>query len=238
MKSEKNNSAEGPLVLVSGGNRGIGFEACRALAAAGARVLLGARRLAEGEKASEMLAKSGKVTPVALDVGDSLGIEALADRVKREYGPLEVLVNNAGVYLDGGADALSVPEETIAKTLDANLYGPWRLARAFAPGMAARGRGRIVNVSSGMGALSSMGAGSASYRVSKAALNALTLVLAAELNPSGISVISFCPGWVATDMGGKNAPRSPKTAGAELAAAALDDRRSGVFIREGKEIAW
>jgi NAD(P)-dependent dehydrogenase (short-subunit alcohol dehydrogenase family) len=238
MKSVKNNPGKGPLVLVSGGNRGIGFEACRALAATGARVLLGARRLPDGEKAAGLLAKAGSVTPVALDVGDSRGIETLAARVKREHGALDVLVNNAGVYLDGGADALQVPEETIAKTLDANLHGPWRLARAFAHGMAARGRGRIVNVSSGMGALSSMGAGSASYRVSKAALNALTLVLAAELKASGISVISFCPGWVATDMGGKNAPRSPKTAGAELAVAALDDRRTGVFIREGKEIAW
>ena len=238
MKSENKNSAEGPLVLVSGGNRGIGFEACRALAERGARVLLGARRAEDGEKAAKLLAKAGKVTAVTLDVADPKSIAALAARVARDYVALDALVNNAGVYLDGGANAVTVADETIEKTVETNLYGPWRLSRAFAPAMAERGRGRIVNVSSGMGALSSMGANAPSYRVTKAALNALTLVLAAEFKAAGIGVISFCPGWVATDMGGSSAPRSPKDAGEELAIAALEDERTGVFIREGKEIPW
>ena len=238
MKSEKAISGEGPLVLVSGGNRGIGFEACRALAERGARVLLGARRIEDGEKAAGRLAKSGAVTAVALDVADAGSVAALAGRVAREHGALDVLVNNAGVYLDGDASVATVAEDTIERTVATNLYGPWRLSRAFAPGMAKRGRGRIVNVSSGMGALSSMGANAPSYRVTKAALNALTLVLAAEFKAAGVGVISFCPGWVATDMGGAGAPRSPKDAGEELAAAALEDERSGVFIREGREIPW
>ncbi len=238
MKAKKNISDAGPLVLVSGGNRGIGFEACRALAARGARVLLGARRPEDGKKAAGALAKAGNVTAVALDVADPRSIEALAARVAKEFGSLDVLVNNAGVFLDRGARAAPVSDEAIAKTLETNLYGAWRLSRAFAPGMAARGRGRIVNVSSGLGALSSMGGGNPAYRVSKAALNALTLILSAELKASGVGVISFCPGWVATDMGGAGAPRAPQVAGEELASAALDDRRTGVFIREGKEIPW
>jgi NAD(P)-dependent dehydrogenase (short-subunit alcohol dehydrogenase family) len=238
MKEEGSAAGKGPLVLVSGGNRGIGFEACRALAARGARVLLGARRPADGEKAAKLLAGAGSVAPVALDVTDPASIEALARAVSRDRGALDALVNNAGVFLDRVESAATVSDETIAKTLETNLYGAWRLCRAFAPGMAARGRGRIVNVSSGLGALSSMGAGNPSYRVSKAALNALTLVLSAELKSAGVGVVSFSPGWVATDMGGKNAPRSPKAAGEEFAAAVLDDERTGVFLYQGKEIPW
>ena len=227
-----------PVVLVSGGNRGIGFEACRALAAAGAAVLLGARKSSDGEKAAGELSKSGSVTPVSLDVADAKSVAALKARVEKEFGALDVLINNAGVYADGGKSALSVSEEVIEKTLSTNLLGAWRLCRALAPGMSAKRRGRIVNVSSGMGALSSMGADAPSYRVTKAALNALTLVLAAELKPAGVSVVSFCPGWVATDMGGANAPRTPESAGKALAIAALDDDRTGVFIRDGQIISW
>ena len=227
-----------PVVLVSGGNRGIGFEACRALAEAGATVLLGARKAADGERAAKELSKAGSVVALALDLSDPKSVLTLKARVEKEFGSLDVLVNNAGVYLDEGKNALQVSEETIAKTLAANLLGAWRLCRAFAPGMSAERRGRIVNVSSGMGAMSSMGADAPSYRVSKAALNALTLVLAAELKPAGVSVVSFCPGWVATDMGGANAPRTPKSAGEALATAALDDDRTGVFIRDGQIIPW
>jgi NAD(P)-dependent dehydrogenase (short-subunit alcohol dehydrogenase family) len=227
-----------PVVLVSGGNRGIGFEACRALASAGATVLLGAREPADGARAARELAKAGAVEAVTLDVADPESVSALAARVKKEYGALDVLINNAGVYLDEGKDALRVSEKVIEKTLSTNLLGAWRLCGAFGPGMEARRRGRIVNVSSGLGAISSMAGGTPSYRVSKAALNALTLVLAAELAPAGVSVVSFCPGWVATDMGGANAPRTPRSAGAALAAAALDDARTGVFLRDGAVIPW
>jgi NAD(P)-dependent dehydrogenase (short-subunit alcohol dehydrogenase family) len=227
-----------PVVLVSGGNRGIGFEACRALAEAGATVLLGARKLADGERAARELAKAGAIVAAQLDVADAKSLSSLKARVEKEFGALDVLINNAGVYADDGKDVLRVPEEVIEKTLATNLLGAWRLCRAFAPGMADKRRGRIVNVSSGMGALSSMGADAPSYRVSKAALNALTLVLAAELKPAGVSVVSFCPGWVATDMGGANAPRTPESAGEALAAAALDDDRTGVFLRDGQIIPW
>jgi NAD(P)-dependent dehydrogenase (short-subunit alcohol dehydrogenase family) len=227
-----------PVVLVSGGNRGIGFEACRTLLSRGATVLLGSRKLAEGERAAKELSKAGAAIPVALDVADEKSVAALSARILKDFGALDVLVNNAGVYLDEQHGALSVSEDVIEKTLQTNLLGAWRLARAFAPAMIEKKRGRIVNVSSGLGAMSSMAGGTPSYRVSKAALNALTLVLADELKPAGVSVVSFCPGWVATDMGGKNAPRTPKAAGEALAAAALDDARTGVFVRDGQVIPW
>jgi NAD(P)-dependent dehydrogenase (short-subunit alcohol dehydrogenase family) len=224
------------VVLVSGGNRGIGLETCRALAARGARVILGARRPAEGEAAARSLLKSGDVIPAALDVADPKSVAALKLRIDKEFGALDVLINNAGVYSQ--TPALAAAEDDVEKVLDANVQGPWRLCRAFVPAMVARGKGRIVNVSSGMGQLSSMAAGSAAYRVSKAALNAFTLTLAAELRGTGVTAISLCPGWVRTDMGGANAPRDPKDAGAAIAKAALDDARTGIFLRDGKEIPW
>ncbi|HXT02498.1 MAG TPA: SDR family NAD(P)-dependent oxidoreductase [Elusimicrobiota bacterium] len=227
-----------PVVLVSGGNRGIGFEACRAMLSAGATVVLGARKLADGERAAKELSKSGSAVPVALDVTDDKSVASARAKLLKDFGALDVMVNNAGVYLDEQNDALGVSEKTIERTLQTNLLGAWRLARAFAPAMIEKKRGRIVNVSSGLGAMSSMSGGNASYRVSKAALNALTLILSAELQPAGVSVISFCPGWVATDMGGKNAPRTPKSAGEALAAAALEDSRTGVFVRDGQVIPW
>jgi len=223
------------VVLVSGGNRGIGLEACRALAARGARVLLGARLEADGARAAKLLSSAGAVTPVALDVDDPESVAALKARVEREFGALDVLVNNAGIYSQ--AVALDASEDEVAKVLRTNVEGPWRLCRAFVPAMAARGRGRVVNVSSGMGQLSSMSSGSSAYRVSKAALNAFTRTLAADLRGK-VSVVSLCPGWVRTDMGGPGAPRDPKDAGEAVAKAALEDRRTGVFIRDGKEIPW
>jgi NAD(P)-dependent dehydrogenase (short-subunit alcohol dehydrogenase family) len=221
-----------PVVLVTGGNRGIGREACRTLAARGARVLLGARDAAEGKAAA---ADTGAEF-VSLDVDDAKSVAALKSRVEKDCGALDVLINNAGMYSQ--AAVLDASDAEVSSVLSTNLQGVWRLCRAFAPAMKKRGRGRIVNVSSGMGALSSMAAGSAAYRVSKAALNALTLSLADELKSSGVAVVSFCPGWVRTRMGGSSAPRDPKDAGAALAAAALDDARTAVFLRDGKEIAW
>jgi NAD(P)-dependent dehydrogenase (short-subunit alcohol dehydrogenase family) len=227
-------SGRGPVVLVTGGNRGIGLEACRALAAGGARVLLGSRDLSDGKRAAAEIGKG--VEAVALDVADPKSVDALKARVEKEFGALDALVNNAGVY--SKASALETNDSEIQTVLSANLMGAWRMCRAFAPAMAKKGRGRIVNVSSGMGALSSMDAGSAAYRVSKAALNALTLTLAAELKPAGVAVVSLCPGWVRTRMGGETAPRSPELAGKTVADAVLSDSRTAVFIRDGQELAW
>jgi NAD(P)-dependent dehydrogenase (short-subunit alcohol dehydrogenase family) len=191
--------------LVSGANRGIGLEVARQLGRLGHRVLLGAREPARGEEAAARLRAEGiDITPVTLDVADPRSV----GRLTAEGHDVDVLVNNAGVVLDEGKRPLDLDEETVRATLEVNLMGALRLAQAVAPGMAARGWGRVVNVSSGMGQLAEMGGGSLAYRLSKASLNVLTRVLAHELRGQGVKVNSACPGWVRTDMGGASAPRT------------------------------
>jgi NAD(P)-dependent dehydrogenase (short-subunit alcohol dehydrogenase family) len=178
--------------LVSGGNRGIGLEVCRQLAHWGHRVLLCARDAGKGEAAASALRRDDglDVTPVPLDTADPASVGRLA----RDHPEIDILVNNAGVHLDDGARPLELDEEVLRATLETNLMGPFRLARAFVPGMAERGWGRVANVSSGMGQLGDMGGGSLAYRASKTALNALTRVLAREVDGRRVKVNAACPG--------------------------------------------
>ena len=160
------------VALVTGANRGIGLEVCRQLARRGARVFLGARDYDKGEAEARRL--GGDVSAVALDVDDPDAPSRLAAAI----GPVDVLINNAGVHYDTWETALSADWRIVRAAFETNLFGAWRMAQAFAPEMRARGWGRIVNVSSGAGSLASMGAGTPAYATSKAALNALTRVLA------------------------------------------------------------
>jgi NAD(P)-dependent dehydrogenase (short-subunit alcohol dehydrogenase family) len=223
--------------LVSGANRGIGLEVSRQLGHLGHRVLLGARGAAKGEEAAAGLRAQGiDVTPVTLDVADPRSV----DRLVAGGHAIDILVNNAGVALDAGKTPLDLDEETLRATLETNLTGALRLAQAFMPGMVARGWGRVVNVSSGMGQLAEMGGGSLAYRVSKAGLNVLTRVLAREGEARGVKVNSACPGWVRTDMGGPSATRTVEQ-GAETIvwlATLPDDGPTGGFFRDRKPIAW
>jgi NAD(P)-dependent dehydrogenase (short-subunit alcohol dehydrogenase family) len=227
----------GRTALVSGGNRGIGLEVCRQLARQGHRVLLGARDPAKGEAAASALRGEGlDATAVALDAADPASVERLA----RDHPAVDILVNNAGIYLDDGARPLDLDEAVLRATLDTNLLGPFRLAKAFVPGMAARGWGRLANVSSGMGQLADMGGGSLAYRVSKTALNALTRVLAREVDGRRVKVNAACPGWVRTDMGGAGATRTVEQ-GAETIvwlATLPDDGPTGGLFRDRRPIPW
>lgn len=223
--------------LVSGANRGIGLEVCRQLGRQGHRVLLGARNLKQGEEAAALLRGEGlDAEPVLLDVADPESVGHLA----AERHAVDMLVNNAGVGSAFGVATLELDETALHATLETNLLGAFRLAKAFVPGMAARGWGRVANVSSGMGQLADMGGGSLDYRISKAGLNVLTRVLARELADRGVKVNSACPGWVRTDMGGPNATK-PVEEGADTIAwlATLpDDGPTGGFFRDRKPIAW
>ena len=231
------------VAVVTGGNRGIGLEICRQLGARGdLRVVLASRDAAKGEKAIKSIKNQiVNITPLTLDVSNAGSVKTFADHVAKEFGRCDVLVNNAGVMLDPrGSRVLDSKEETWRETLTTNLLGPLLLIQALVPLMQKHGYGRIVNVSSGQGQLSDMGAGTPAYRVSKTALNALTRTLAAELTGSGILVNSMCPGWVRTDMGGPGAPRTVEQ-GADTAvwlATLPDGGPSGGFFRDRKPIAW
>ena len=228
----------GRVALVSGGNRGIGLEICRQLAESGLTVVLGSRDETQGREAAENL--SGNVVARQLDVSDAGSIDRLAGSVEEEFGRLDVLVNNAGISNDGGQRGVDADLDRVREALEANFFGAWRLCEVAVPLMQRNGYGRIVNVSSGMGALEEMGGGSPGYRVSKTALNALTRILSSELRGSGILVNSVCPGWVRTDMGGSSAPRTVEE-GADTpvwAATLPNNGPTDGFFRNRSPIPW
>ena len=230
------------IALVSGGNREIGLEVVRRLAASGHMVLLGSRDLAKGEAAARAIGDgySERVIAVRLDVTNPAGVERLARDVDQQFGGLHVLVNSAAVHYDTGQTATAADiEGVVREAFETNVLGAWRLIRAFVPLMRRSGWGRIVNVSSGAGAISSMGAGTPAYSTTKAALNALTRVVAAELRGTGILVNAVCPGWVATDMGGPGGrPVRDGAAGIVWAATLPDDGPTGGFFRDKRPIDW
>jgi NAD(P)-dependent dehydrogenase (short-subunit alcohol dehydrogenase family) len=228
------------IALVTGANRGIGREVCRQLAEMGLRVILTARDPQLGEAAARLMQRDRlEVAFCPLDVTDPADVAAAQAFVEERYGRLDVLVNNAAIYPDEDASIFDVPLDTVEETLQVNLYGPLLLCRAFAPGMSRRNYGRIVNVSSESGQLSTMGASTPSYAISKAALNALTRIVAAEVR-GNVKVNAVCPGWVRTDMGGPAAPRSVEQGadGIVWLATLPDDGPTGGFFRDRRPIPW
>jgi NAD(P)-dependent dehydrogenase (short-subunit alcohol dehydrogenase family) len=230
------------IALVSGGNRGIGLEVVRQLAAIGHTVILASRDPAKGDAAARTIHGShpGRVIPLRLDVTDPTSVERLARDVDQQFGALHVLVNSAAVHYDAWQSATTADiEGVVREAFETNVLGAWRLIRASVPLMQRNRWGRIVNVSSGAGAISSMGAGTPAYSTTKAALNALTKVVAAELRGGGILVNAVCPGWVATDMGGPGGrPVRDGAAGIVWAATLPDDGPTGGFFRDQQPISW
>jgi NAD(P)-dependent dehydrogenase (short-subunit alcohol dehydrogenase family) len=226
------------IAVVTGGNRGIGQEICRQLVERGLRVVLTARDLEKARRAAGLL--GGDAIPFDLDVTSADGGRRLVEFLEGEMGGVDVLVNNAGVFLDRGYGGLDVPMDIVRESLETNLLGPWLLTQALVPIMRRRGYGRVVNLSSGMGAMSEMSGGYSAYRVSKSSLNALTRILADELRGTNVLVNVMCPGWVQTDMGGPDAPR-PVHEGADTAvwlATLPDGGPSGQFFRDRRQIPW
>jgi NAD(P)-dependent dehydrogenase (short-subunit alcohol dehydrogenase family) len=228
------------IALVTGSNRGIGLATVKELLKKSYKVILTSRKEADGQKAKTQLEKYGDVLYHQLDVSDTQSITAIKNYVLDELGQLDILINNAGINYDTWQSASNANLEEVELTINTNLMGAWRMAQAFIPLMKKQNYGRIVNVSSGAGAFNEMGGGTPAYSISKAAMNALTIKLAADLRNKDILVNSVCPGWVRTDMGGLTAPRSPKK-GAETiiwAAELPTNGPSGKFFRDMKEIAW
>ena len=231
------------IAVVTGANRGIGLEICRQLSErSDMHVILTSRDEAKGKSAAKKLAARGaNLEYRPLDVTKEASVKALAASIESTHGRCDIVVNNAGVLADPrGSRLLDSKVETYRSTLEVNLLGPLKLTQALVPLMRKNRYGRIVNVSSGLGQLSDMGVGSPAYRISKTALNALTLILADELKGSGILVNAMSPGWVRTDMGGSGAPRTVEQ-GADTAvwlATLPDNGPTGGFFRDRKPIPW
>jgi NAD(P)-dependent dehydrogenase (short-subunit alcohol dehydrogenase family) len=227
----------GAVGVVTGGNRGIGLEVSRQLADEGFTVVLGSRDLARGEQAAAGLRRRS-VHAVPLDVDDQTSVAAAEAWVEARFGRCDVLVNNAAIDYDTDARASAADLERVHHAMETNLFGAWRTTLAFLPLLRRSNHPRVVNVSSEAGSLASMGAGPPGYQVSKAALNALTRTLAAELRRDGILVNAVCPGWTATDMGRGGRPLSEGAASVLWAVNLADDGPSGGFFRDGRPIAW
>jgi NAD(P)-dependent dehydrogenase (short-subunit alcohol dehydrogenase family) len=229
------------IALVTGANRGIGFEVSRQLAEQNTIVLLSGRDHKSTKQAVKDLIEEGlNVEAIELDVADPDQIDHAVNYIEAKFERLDVLVNNAAVYLDEGKSIFDLSVEVFQDTLEINLIGPLRLTQGLIPLLKRSEAGRIVNVSSGMGALSDMGGREAAYRVSKTGLNALTRIMASELIGTRIKVNAICPGWVRTDMGGGSATRSVEEGarGIVWAATLPEDGPTGGFFRDGMSLAW
>ena len=237
--------SETRVALVTGSNRGIGLEIVRQLARLGVVAAIATRDAGKGMEAARTLGSGGLEAPfVTLDVTEPATIRAAVDELMHLFGRIDILVNNAGILRDGPSSGFGsvaeTPEAIVRQTLETNVVGPLLVLQAVVPHMRAQGYGRVVNLSSGLGQLSDMGGGWPSYRMSKAALNALTRAAASELVHSNIKVNAACPGWVNTDMGGPDAPRTVEQ-GADTPvwlATLDDDGPTGGFFRDRKPIAW
>jgi NAD(P)-dependent dehydrogenase (short-subunit alcohol dehydrogenase family) len=237
-------SASQRIALVTGANRGIGLEVARGLGRQGLTVVVGSRSPASGEEAASTLVAEGlSAVGEPLDVSDEESVARAVSAVLARFGRLDVLVNNAGVLLDGADRASAVSPEKIRATFDTNVVGAWLLCQAVIPAMRRQGYGRIVNLSSDMGSLGEVRASDGSwpaYRLSKTALNALTLLLAAELRGDNVLVNAASPGWVRTRMGGGSAPRSVEH-GADTPvwlATLPDGGPSGGLFRDRQPLDW
>lgn len=231
----------GRVALVTGANRGIGFEVCRQLARHGLRVVLTGRRAQPAEAAAGKLQEEGlDVVPAVMDVADLESIRGCFRDVTTRVGDVDVLVNNAAVLIAERVELLNTPVDVFRQTFETNVWGALMVCQAFVPSMIVRRYGRVVNVSSEAGQLSSMGGYAPAYTISKAALNAVTIHLAAATKGTGVLVNCVHPGWVRTQMGGANAPRSVEK-GAETivwAATLGSNGPTGQFISDKHQIPW
>ena len=224
------------VVLITGANRGIGLETAKQMKALDYEVILTSRNADEGKRVARDLG----VRFHQLDVLSAKSIAALHAFVEKEFGRLDALINNAGILIDRNDNILNISEEKLRTTLDTNTYAPLALTRAFLPIMLAQNYGRIVNVSSVLGQITSFNDYTPAYRLSKLALNGITLMLADAVKGKNILINAVHPGWVKTEMGGAGAPLSlaEGARGLVWAATLPDDGPQGGFFQDGKRMEW
>lgn len=232
------SSNQHKYALVTGGNKGIGFAICQGLLKAGFEVILAARSLDKAKAAIDI--QSSQIHPLVLDVADDDSIHHAVAAAQRDFRHIDVLINNAGIYPDEGVNILTIDRNLLVQAMQTNTFGSIQTAQAFLPLLEKAAAARIINVSSGYGALDGLSANVPSYCLSKLALNGATIMLAEALQSKGIAVYAMCPGWVRTDMGGASATRSPEQ-GADTAiwlATDASPKLSGKFFRDRQEISY
>jgi len=237
-----------PVALVTGANKGIGFEVARAIAKAGYTVLLGARNPTSGREAAAILTGEHlDVRFVELDVTRMESISSAAARIGADFGKLDVLVNNAGIAdpQDGPPSRANVA--VIERVLRTNFLGAVAMAQAVLPLLRKSDAGRIVNVSSDLGSITRHGDPTWKYAqvkvlgycASKAALNMFTVQLAFELKAQGITVNSVNPGFTATDLNAHRGQQTVEEGAAEVVRVALQEHGpTGKFLETGGELVW
>jgi NAD(P)-dependent dehydrogenase (short-subunit alcohol dehydrogenase family) len=232
--------SELPVAVVTGGNRGVGLEVCRRLVNLGFVVVLGSRDLRRAEIAAKEIDPEGeRVTPCHIEVDNSVNIDALGEWVKERFGRVDAIVNNASTAPDLWAMAGNTDLSPVAEALDINLFGAWRVTHALLPLLRSSPRPRIVNVSSEGGSIARITGGRPAYTVSKAALNALTRMLAAELYRDGVLVNAVCPGWTAQESGSSSGRTAAQGAASVVWAVTIPNGGpTGTFTRDGRELPW
>jgi len=243
-----NTPTEPRIALVTGANKGIGYEISRQIGQADAIVLMGARNADRGQAAARALAEEGIAASwLPLDVTDAQSIAAAAAQIEEEHGRLDILVNNAGTGAAGDGAPSTASLDAVRQVFETNVFGALAVTQAMLPLLRCSEAGRIVNLSSSLGSLTLNGDPSweaydvklLGYNSSKTALNMLTVQLAAELRDSGITVQSVCPGLTATDLTGHTGDRLPAEAAMAPARAALaEGGQSGHFADAQGELPW
>jgi NAD(P)-dependent dehydrogenase (short-subunit alcohol dehydrogenase family) len=235
-------NAKARVALVTGANRGLGFETARQLLGKGLSVILSGRDAAAIQRAHGALTEQEQRRSITLqmDVTSVESISAAQRALREKVGAVDVLVNNAAVLLGDNDNVLSIPPEDYRRTFETNVFGVIEVCRAFVPPMAHAKYGRVVNVSSGAGQLATMSAYAPAYSISKTAVNAFTRILADTYRADEVLVNAVDPGWVRTDMGGPSAPRSPQEGADTIVwlATLPDDGPTGGFFRDRRAIAW
>ena len=225
-------------IFITGGNRGIGKGLVKEFSKDN-NVIFSARNTEKAQLIIDTL--GGKnIDHVIMDVGDSESVQKAIKNLKSRISSVDVLINNAGILIPGlkhKIDAIDTDDDSIMKTFNINTVGALRVCKAVIPLMPPKSR--IINISSGMGQMDGMGTGSLAYRLSKSALNAMTIVLSQELMGKSIKVNAICPGWVQTDMGGYEATLTVKESAESIKKFALSDNfPNGKFLRHGEELVW
>lgn len=229
------------VALVTGGNRGIGNELVKQLALNGFTVILASRDPEMGHEAAQKLKELDLDVPcIEMDVTNQESIHQASVTINEKYGRVDVLINNAGVYLDENEKLLAMDPSILEKTMAINFFGAYHVIRSFIPLMEKQGYGRIINVSSEYGAMSEMSyPGVGAYKLSKLALNGLTQLVAGEIK-GDIKINAVDPGWVSSDMGGPSAPKTPRQAAESILWLTTigPEGPNGGFFRDGKRIDW